>query len=313
MQDDALSLHRSVVAELGRTAALDFDVGRIAVIKGSPETYVDDSLSTSLLYDLSGDLKVALTISNPRFPLVAQKRADMSQRAIEQLGPDLGSIVVKACAQGAWEGRSFVVWPAYKSLSRHRVIHALQKRLISGQVLDWLREATRATVRLADPADTAAIYTKPLTSMAADETINPDIRAAAQSSLAQLSSGAWRPVTVLSHNDLWIGNVLLPLTRSERRKLAYGFYLIDWAGVAPHGYPLVDLLRFAQSIGMPRMKARAEIARHCQVLNCTTAEVLSYVLAGLAAIGYRSDHFPANRFRSLCEITYAQCMALLPA
>ena len=134
-----------------------------------------------------------------------------------------------------------------------------------------------------------------------------------QSSLAQLSSGAWRPATVLSHNDLWIGNVLLPLTRSTGHKQSFGFYLIDWAGVAPHGYPFVDLLRFAQSIGMSRTKARAEIARHCQVLNCGTAEVLSYVLAGLAAIGYRSDAFPASRFRSLCESTFDQCMHLLPA
>jgi hypothetical protein len=149
--------------------------------------------------------------------------------------------------------------------------------------------------------------------MAGDDGINPDIRMAAQSGLARLSSGTWRPVTVLSHNDLWIGNVMLPLKRHDRQKRSYGFYLIDWAGVAPQGYPFVDLLRFAKSIGVPRMKVRAEVARHCGVLNCSTAEVLSYVLAGLAAIGYRSDQFPASRFRVLCEGTYAQCMALLPA
>jgi hypothetical protein len=294
-------------------AALDFDVGRIEVIKGAPELYVDDSLSKSLLYDRSGDLKVALMISNPRFPLVARQRATMSLLAMEQLGQDLGSIVVKSCAQGMWEGRSFVVWPAYRSLSSHRVFHALQKRFISGQVFDWLREATGATARLADAAAIESTYRSPLTSMAGDDGINPDIRLAAQSSLAQLSSGGWQPVTVLSHNDLWIGNVLLPLKRYDRQKRSYGFYLIDWAGVAPQGYPFVDLLRFAQSIGMPRMKARAEVARHCRVLNCSTAEVLSYVLAGLAAIGYRPDHFPASRFRALCEGTYAQCMSLLPA
>jgi hypothetical protein len=302
-----------VVAELDRTAVLDFAIGRIEVIKGSPELYVDDSLSKSLLYDRSGDLKVALMISNPRFPLVARQRATMSLLAMEQLGQDLGSIVVKSCAQGMWEGRSFVVWPAYRSLSSHRVFHALQKRFISGQVFDWLREATGATARLADAAAIESTYRSPLTSMAGDDGINPDIRMAAQSGLARLSSGTWRPVTVLSHNDLWIGNVMLPLKRHDRQKRSYGFYLIDWAGVAPQGYPFVDLLRFAKSIGVPRMKVRAEVARHCGVLNCSTAEVLSYVLAGLAAIGYRSDQFPASRFRVLCEGTYAQCMALLPA
>jgi hypothetical protein len=266
-----------VVAELARTAVLDFAIGRIEVIKGSPELYVDDSLSKSLLYDRSGDLKVALMISNPRFPLVAQQCAAMSLRAFEQLGQDLGSIVVKSCAQGMWEGRSFVVWPAYRSLSSHRVFHALQKRLISGQVFDWLREVTGATASLADAAAVESVYRSPLTSMAGDDCINPDIRMAAQAGLARLSSGGWRPVTVLSHNDLWIGNVMLPLKR-------YG-----------------------------RQKARAEVARHCRLLNCSTAEVLSYVLAGLAAIGYRSDQFPVRRFRDLCENTYAHCMALLPA
>jgi hypothetical protein len=264
-----------VVAELGRTAALDFDIGRIEVTRGSPETHVDDSPSTSLLYDRSGDLKVALMISNPRFPLVAQQRADMSLRAFDQLGQDLGSIVVKSRAQGMWEGRSFVVWPAYRSLSSHRVFHALQKRLISGQVFDWLREATRATMRIADAAAIESIYRSPLASMAGDDGMNADIRMAAQSSLARLSSGSWRPVTVLSHNDLWIGNLLLPLWRNGRQKRTYGFYLIDWAGVAPQGYPFVDLLRFAQSIGMSRAKARAEVARHCRVLDCSTVEVLS--------------------------------------
>jgi hypothetical protein len=105
----------------------------------------------------------------------------------------------------------------------------------------------------------------------------------------------------LEHNDLWLGNFLLPANRAARKSNPYGFFVVDWAGAVMRGHPLLDLFRFGLSAGMPARALANEVSVQCHILECQPHDIAPYLIAGLGAIAMNLEHFPEHRYLEMAN------------
>jgi len=207
--------------------------------------------------------------------------------------------VLDPVAEGCLDGLSYALWPWYAPLSAHPIRYRIEAFPMRRLVLRWLAEAVARTRRPVEPAALKPGFEAPLVQVAEDKACGERLRGAARAALGRLEGGAWKPVWVLEHGDLWLGNVLRPGTNG-RDTFRRGFVLIDWGGARLKGYPFLDLLRLGNSSRLSRRVLRRELREHCRVLGCAPVDVASHALAGLGALQLRQDHFPEAAYRAMC-------------
>jgi hypothetical protein len=74
------------------------------------------------------------------------------------------------------------------------------------------------------------------------------------------------------------------------------FMVIDWRGSQVDGFPIFDLVRFAESAGLSSKALRAELAQHAERLECGIGDTRDYLSAALGLIWANLDQFPPERF-----------------
>ena len=243
-----------------------------------------------------------LIVANRRHPDVVAKAVKKTLEAGKTAGPDAGRAVMQPIISGAFEHRSYAIWPRHKPLSRNRLLRAIQNRRLRPQVFSWLREVTRHSAAQVSAMDEMSKkYRAPLEFLINDSATSSEVRARASNALRAFQSGAWPAVTILQHSDFWLGNILLPRTnfgQSDGKRIR--FYVIDWGGAELAGYPFFDLARYCISSGVPVPAARREVLRQSKILNCEPETASFYALCALGAIGLKPGFFPKERYVEMC-------------
>jgi hypothetical protein len=263
--------------------------------------YVADAATKSYISDERGKKNAVLFVSNEVNPNFVQRSVQNSIDAKEILGEDLGSVILNPITNGIYDNLSFSIWPLQRDISRSFLLGRLQKFFVTPRVFNWLEAVSRQTlVSEIGPEMQEAIYLQPLSTIC-DQTRYPDhLRRFAVKALSHVQTGSLRAVTVLQHSDLWLGNVLLARNQTAFMRDCYGFYLIDWGGANLAGIPFLDVVNFAASVRLNQTSLRRQVARHCQLLQCTFADAMLYLVVALANIGTRLEHFPESRYLETC-------------
>lgn len=229
------------------------------------------------------------------------------------LPADLAAPVLTPAAAGEIASLTYAVWPRKQTLHRNRFVAAYQKWRLMPALYDWLFGLCRESlVAPADDGELAEGFVAPLEFMAAHSGQTEAIRAAARVSLDRLAAGAWRPRHCIQHSDFWVGNIILP-SAAERRQGAPRFFVVDWAGARLKGYPLIDLVRFMQSVRARAPRRERESRRYLEALGCDRADTTGYILAALGALGANLEYFPEDRYLALSASVFDYALALRPA
>lgn len=301
-------LFRAVCAEL---EAHGTRADRMTVLAAGRETLEDDPTK----YLLSrGRRPVAVVLRSPSAaPDIVARGAARAAEARARLGPDLGRVVLEPLAQGLWEGRSWAAVPWKRPLSFHPLRWRIQRRRLGPHLLGWLDRAVATTRAVVPVSERERVVRAPLEALAADPALPAGLRSDARAALGRLASGTFAPLHVLSHNDLWRGNVLLPRDAADRRACPHGFYLIDWAGSRPRGFPFLDLGRLALSLDLEGPRLRRAVAGQCRALGCEPDEAASHLACGLAEAASDLDQWPIEAFRALATRVHERLAPCLGA
>ncbi len=230
-------------------------------------------------------------LSPESFPDVASVEVAAMQHAKEIIGLQLSSPILDVVATGWFCGRSYFVVPFACSFSRNRFYCAVQKRFARKEVFDWLRGL--ALISSNGVAGDVGVFLSNLDFLR--RTLNDcagiveDIDVA----MALLKNNEVKPSHVPMHSDLWIGNVM----RKKNGELA----IIDWGGFESRGYPLFDLVRFAESVGMTKSSLKAEIVEHLSILRQPLHAAPVLLLSGLGYIARNLGEFSVERFKLMVE------------
>jgi len=277
------------------------DYGILPLNKGHASGSVADAPMRGLVVDEHGRPAGVLFLSNAVDPEIVARNVQKASDARCLLGPPLDAVILQPIVEGIHCDRSYVIWPWCRPFSSFRVWHALQKSMLIPRVLAWLRDVIQQTQRALPRQALDVLFEAPLRYVESEQQFRPIMREKAYTALDRMASGLWHPRGVLEHNDFWLGNVLLPPWGVSRTKNPFGFYIIDWAGSSLVGRPLLDTIRFCMSARLSAHRCATELAFYTTVLGFESDDVVSYVLAGLGAIGTNLGHFPFERYVTLCE------------
>lgn len=270
-----------------------------------PHDDVADSGTKAVVFTHGSDQALGLlVVSSPIDPFATERAVEVTRGARSLLGPDAGSVVLEPLSSGRVGGRAYVLWPFHRVLNSSRAANLLRRVGLYPKVLRWLRDVTAQTARPVPAEQRNVLYGATLLSIADEAHFPTHMRDAAGRGLLRLKGLHWQPFTAFEHNDLWIGNVLMPRDRDAAQRHPRGFIVIDWEGARFEGYPVLDLVRFALSSRMPKRWLHRELLRMRDLLRCELSDMPSYVLAALGAMGQNLGYFPAERFRVLAIEAY---------
>jgi hypothetical protein len=254
---------------------------------------VSDATDKFVLRDTSSGKPIGFILcSSSIVPEMVSRGVAKSAEVRAMLGSELSRVVLDPILSDEIDGLSFAVFPYCAPLSKRRLVRFLERRSLRPALLKWLAQATRQTrsAPVSESAEVSKFWRAPLQCAASI----PNLQDHANHALARLDSGNWRPRFVLSHNDLWIGNVLRAPPGSRAP-----FVVIDWGGATPRGYAMFDLVRLGASLGLSAAAMGREVALHCEIIECAREDAGAYLLAALGHIGLNLENFPRGRFHQM--------------
>lgn len=274
-------------------------LGAITVLPQPHDQVADSGIKALVARAGSSDPLGLMVVSSPVDPGATERAVSVARNVRARLGPDIGSVVLEPLASGSVAERSFVLWPFHRQLSTSRAAKLVHGVRLYPRVLRWLFDVARHTAQVVPEPARERMYGATLRAIASEREFPAKMRAAAEIALGALGAKTWVPRSVLEHNDLWSGNILLPHAGSDPEQHPRGMIVIDWEGARFEGYPALDLVRFAMSVNLPRPWLRLELAKLRGLLQCELSELLSYTLAALGAMGQDLGYFPVERYRAL--------------
>ncbi len=310
---DTLTLHREILRQLPNSCERFRDPQQIALMSGTgPDAQVADAPSRSVVADRDGRTVAVLFVSNETSPGLVGRSVQKANEARAALGPDVGSVIIESIADGVARGLSFALWPFCPGLSSNRGVCYVQKRMLLPRVLSWLADVAERTATEVDEDALEGSFVRPLEKVAEDECFSADARQQAQSEIRRLRSAEWKPMALVQHGDMWLGNILLP-PRAARGSRARKFVVIDWAGATLRGYPFYDLLRLGMECRLDANRLRGEVDAHCRIVGCARGDVLGYLLGALGHLGMNLEHFPRDRYARMADRLLSYAKTALPA
>ncbi len=268
-----------------------------------PQPEADD-VSKLLLTAADGRRVAVILLSAEAAPNLVARGAAVSRDAKESLGDSLGEAVITPLIEGVMSGRSFAVLPYYEPLANSRIGWFVKRASLRRRILEWLRRVTEATKVVATGEEADRDFRAPLLHVAEDVHMSDRIREAATRAADRLGSGQWIAQYVLSHNDLWKGNLLSERTgcgETKRSGTTWGFKVIDWLGGRRRGHAIYDLIRLTSSLAASRDTLLQELAAHCEILGCDLDDTLGYFLSSTGYLGTRLEHFSRARYVASTE------------
>lgn len=237
------------------------------------------------IYSIEDDRPTVLKASPPEFPKVISELVGKARLVHETLGSQLGRPVPLPIDEWEANGVSCALYERFKPISNNRLVRLIQLRKITPLVLNWLRRVAAIDRGVSETAESNL--------KALAECPYASLRNAAKDALADVREGVFRPRSRLMHGDLWLGNVLLDPSGAR------DFRIIDWRGSEIDGFPIFDLVKFAESSKLRPSALRVELTAHAKILGCAVQDTRSYLLAALGHIWLNLDQFPPERFAAM--------------
>jgi hypothetical protein len=239
-----------------------------------------------------------LKVSPRAFPNVIREMTQKAKLAREALGQDLGRVIPTPLSEWEAGGSTCALFEELAPVSSARLKRFMQVNRVKPHVLSWLRNVASIDGGVSSKA---ALCLEALA-----ECPDQALRDAADQGLARLRACDFVPKSRVMHGDFWIGNVMLDPSALR------DFLVIDWRGSAVDGFPIFDLVKFAQSVKLPPYVLRRELAEHAERLECDIQDTRTYLLAALGYIWLNLEQFPPERFlvmaaRNLDTLERALC------
>ena len=252
-----------------------------------------DASFKSIFKNAHGQPQLFLLCSNNRNPGLIARNVEKARQAKELLNTPLGDTIQMPVKEGRFEGLTWALFTMKQPLSENPWRWRWEKAQLAWPVTAWLTKVVRKSKRpILDPAmEQTAIA--PLRAFTEDEKFPMDLRQEAKLSIKRIESGAWQPQTILAHNDLWKGNIMLP-GPDEPGKTSPKFTIIDWAGSSTRGFAFFDLMKLARSFKFPALFTKQIIRKQCIALECTEHDAMSCLLAALGTLGMTLENFPPH-------------------
>jgi hypothetical protein len=228
-----------------------------------------------------------LKVSPPDYPNVVRELTQKFICAREALGPELAWAVPVLLDEGEIDGVSWARIEHLMPLSQNRLKRFLQLRRVIPLMLAWLRKVAELDRGGNNQAEQCLDALTGCPYAALNEP--------AKDALASLKGGKFVPRSRIMHSDLLLGNVLLDPGRIR------DFVIIDWRGSNVDGFPIFDLVKFADSAKMHPRTLQSELSAHAERLGCSVNDTRSYLLAALGYIWRNLDQFPPDRFAIMGE------------
>ena len=230
-----------------------------------------------------------LLVSPSSFPETSFDEVEKANEMKNHLGSIAGQVILDPVAKGRAEGQSFFIVERCKPLSLRRFFGRIDRWMISGEALNFVRQMSVA----AHPADDVARdnFSTSLEALCSINSLPADLRNAAKMKLMQLQTSEVTARHVPMHGDLWAGNLL-------RRKNG-GLVVIDWGGSQVKGYGFFDLIRLSSSLGISKKRLIEESLWHIQTLSCNQVEAELHLLGALGHYGRSLGQFPIERFAEM--------------
>ncbi len=271
---------------------------------------VADSTTKALVRTLSGRPVAVVLCSRPVSPDLAERGHRYAEAVREIIGEELGQVVVRSLAHGYVDGRSYVILPCCREFSSFKIVRIAQRKRLQGRVLWWLLAANRAAAeRNHDRPGAAEAFREMLQHLDQTGLIAGGPQEALSEAMDRLGSGAWAPRHTVDHNDLWLGNVMLPPRNNPLFRAKAEFVLIDWVGANPLGFGIYDLARLALTLKLPVPAVRRHLVAHAGALGCELGDTRGHLLAALGRLHVNLEHFPEQRYLR----TFGACWNLVEA
>ncbi|MBJ6122136.1 phosphotransferase [Sphingomonas mollis] len=238
------------------------------------------------------DSDYILFVSPEAFPDSAAIQRDAMVDMAQELGDQLGQMILPVIGTGHLQDRSFLILPRCKPLKPGRLGRLFQKPMVVGKILPWLRALVLHGTQ-GQSADRE--FCASLDALIDMPELPEAMRDAARRSRDAIDTGRIVVRHVPMHGDLWRNNVM----QNDAGNLA----IIDWAGSARQGYAIYDLVRFHQSFGMAHAKFAAELDWYCETLGGVDV-VIAHLLGALGHYANRLGEFPKQRFIALANECY---------
>ena len=266
----------------------------IAVIDRLPlPRLVDDYCEKFVAIDRRGEPAAFIAVSPASHPDSVRDAAGAARAIRARLGDALGSAVLVPWFVGELDGRSYSITPYCRPISGGRLSARWQRLRLTPTILRWLADVTRTSMR--DISDVEAEVRQPLAALADHARSDEATRLAAKAALDELGRDAWRPRSVVAHNDLWWGNFV---RRPDDDRGVVPFHVIDWAGGSVTGMPIYDLVRVADSLRVGVGRFRRALHAHCAILGCRPEQSRHYLCVAFGRLLRNLGEWPEDEFVS---------------
>jgi hypothetical protein len=296
-EDDNRPITIGELAELLAVELSEFDLrggGPVSLEPLDRLKEVADATTKVLIRDSAGLPEAVILCSRPISPDLVKRGIENAEAIRRLIGESLGTAIIKPLHTGCVDGRSYAILPWCRGFSRWKPVRIVQRLTMIRPLLGWLREATAEAVAAHGQSSAAAsAFANKLMHLANQPFLDDEIRTAAKKALQRLETNRWQPRYTFDHNDLWLGNIMLPKTDmgSKRR-----YVLIDWVGANEMGYGIYDLVRLAMTMKIPAAILRRELLTHSQALQCEPEDTGGHLLAALGRLHQHLECFPEERY-----------------
>lgn len=250
-----------------------------------------DASFKAIFKNAAGQPRLFLLCSNSLNPDLIARNVAKARQAKELLGIPLGDTIQMPLNEDRFEGLTWALFSLNQPLSNDPWRWRWEKARLAWPVTTWLTNVVRKTKRLIPEHDMAQTAIAPLKAFSENEDFPMDFRQRANLAIERIESGTWQPQTILAHNDLWKGNVMLP-GPDHPGSAPPKFTVIDWAGSSTKGFAFFDLMKLARSFKFPGLFTKQVIRKQCTILECAEDDIMGYLLAGLGALGMNLENFP---------------------
>jgi hypothetical protein len=257
-----------------------------------------DASFKSIFQNAAGEPKLFLLCSNSLNPDLIARNVAKAREAQALLGDPLGNTIQMPLKEDRFEGLTWALFTLNQPLSNDPWRWRWEKARIAWPVTTWLTSVVRKSKIPIVDQDMTQTAIAPLKAFSENEDFPMDFRQQANRSIKRIESGAWKPQTILAHNDLWKGNIMLPGS-DDHGETSPKFRVIDWAGSSTKGFAFFDLMKLARSFKFPGLFTKQIIRKQCALLECAEEDVMSYLLAALGTLGMNLENFPPRIYAQM--------------
>jgi len=213
-----------------------------------------------------------------------------------RLGNDLGGVVLMATLEGEFQSRSYALYPWQRTFIKGRYLSRLHNWHHAKSILSWLSQVHAQMFAPLPESAYPSRVVEPLEQLRNEADVDSAVRDRLDEAAQAVASGNFVPQVGPVHNDLWTGNILLPMSRSKQASGRWPFRLIDWGASRLEGFPFWDLMRIMPSLQIPKRVARKVLRRECEVMGMTIQEGRYCLLLACADLGTYRNEFPLDRY-----------------